>query len=130
MRRCRRRRGAVQWRGYNVDNVDNFVFVRYRYSSTTYYCIMARVCERSQPCMSESGHLYPPPLEMESLPAQSPVIGKPHVSDKLARRDYAIGICLLLLVVFLWTTSNFVTQVRLYIIIGLFKFNYHPCACI
>jgi len=66
--------------------------------------------EPSQPRMSESGHLYPP-LEMDSLPAQSPVmIGKSHVSQKLARRDYAIGICLLLLVVFLWTTSNFVTQ--------------------
>ncbi|KAF8507143.1 hypothetical protein F5888DRAFT_1603171 [Russula emetica] len=38
------------------------------------------------------------------------MIGKSHVSQKLARRDYAIGICLLLLVVFLWTTSNFVTQ--------------------
>ncbi|KAN0125193.1 hypothetical protein V8E52_001745 [Russula decolorans] len=47
---------------------------------------------------------------MDSLPVHSPVIGKSHVSDKLARRDYAIGICLLLLVVFLWTTSNFVTQ--------------------
>ena len=79
---------------------------------------MARV--RSEPAhvsyvvrfMSERGHLYPP-LEMDSLPVQSPVIGKSHLSDKLARRDYAIGICLLLLVVFLWTTSNFVTQVRL-----------------
>lgn len=29
-----------------------------------------------------------------------------------SRTDYAIGICLLLVVVFLWTTSNFVTQVR------------------
>lgn len=62
--------------------------------------------------MSESGHLYPP-VEMDSLPAEFPAIGKSHVSHKLARRDYAIGICLLLLVVFLWTTSNFVTQVRL-----------------
>jgi hypothetical protein len=90
-----------------VDNVDNCIS---RYSSTTYYCIMARVWVSSQPRMSESGHLYPPPLEMDSLPA---VMGKSHVSDKLARREYAIGICLLLLVVFLWTTSNFVTQVRL-----------------
>ncbi|TFK57159.1 vacuolar membrane protein [Heliocybe sulcata] len=30
--------------------------------------------------------------------------------SKLAKRDYAIGICLLLVVVFLWTSSNFVTQ--------------------
>ena len=50
------------------------------------------------------------PIEMDSLPAQSLVIAKSH---KVARRDYAIGICLLLLVVILWTTSNFVTQVRL-----------------
>ena len=28
------------------------------------------------------------------------------------RRDYLIGICLLLVVVFLWTSSNFLTQVR------------------
>jgi solute carrier family 35, member F5 len=60
----------------------------------------------------ERGHLYPP-LEMDPPPAQSPMIGKSHMLHKLARRDYAIGICLLLLVVFLWTTSNFVTQVRL-----------------
>ena len=69
-----------------------------------------------------------PPLEMDALPAQSPVTGKPHALYKLARRDYAIGICLLLLVVILWTTSNFVTQVCLFTI-GLFKFNYHPYAC-
>lgn len=30
---------------------------------------------------------------------------------KLKKRDYAIGIGLLLIVVFLWTLSNFVTQV-------------------
>ena len=63
------------------------------------------------PRMSER-HLDPP-LEMDSLPVQSPATGKSHGFYKLARRDYAVGICLLLLVVFLWTTSNFVTQVRL-----------------
>lgn len=63
------------------------------------------------PRMSER-HLEPP-LEMDPLPAQSPAIGKSHTSHKIARRNYAVGICLLLLVVFLWTTSNFVTQVRL-----------------
>ena len=31
---------------------------------------------------------------------------------KLAQRDYAVGVCLLLLVVYLWTASNFVTEVR------------------
>jgi len=54
-----------------------------------------------------------PPLEMEPLPAQPSVTGKPPASFKLARRDYAVGVCLLLLVVFLWTASNFVTEVRL-----------------
>jgi hypothetical protein len=63
------------------------------------------------PRMSER-HLEPP-LEMDALPAQSPEIGKPHTPHKLAQRNYAIGICLLLLVVLLWTTSSFVTQVRL-----------------
>lgn len=28
------------------------------------------------------------------------------------KRDYAVGVVLLLIVVFLWTASNFVTQVR------------------
>lgn len=64
-----------------------------------------------EPRMSER-HLDPP-LEMDSLPVQSPVTGKFQGFYKLARREYAIGICLLLLVVFLWTASNFVTQVRL-----------------
>lgn len=73
---------------------------------------MARVWVSTRPRMSESGHLYPPPLEMDSLSPQSPVIGKSHVSHKLARSNYAIGIGLLLVVVFLWTTSNFITQVR------------------
>jgi hypothetical protein len=54
-----------------------------------------------------------PPLEMDSLPAQPPPTGKLPMSRKLARRDYAVGVCLLLLVVFLWTASNFVTEVRL-----------------
>lgn len=30
----------------------------------------------------------------------------------LSRRDYLVGIGLLMVVVFLWTSSNFVTQVR------------------
>lgn len=34
-------------------------------------------------------------------------------SSLLGKKDYAIGISLLLVVVFLWTTSNFVTQVCL-----------------
>ena len=33
---------------------------------------------------------------------------------KLKKRDYAIGIGLLLVVVFLWTSSNFVTQVKFF----------------
>ncbi|KAH9969008.1 hypothetical protein BC827DRAFT_1167055 [Russula dissimulans] len=46
---------------------------------------------------------------MDSLPLDSPV-GKSFETHKHSRRDYTIGIALLLLVVFLWTTSNFVTQ--------------------
>lgn len=34
----------------------------------------------------------------------------PPPSPTLKKRDYAIGICLLLVVVFLWTSSNFITQ--------------------
>jgi len=60
-----------------------------------------------------SERLRDPPLEMESLPAQPSATGKHPASPKLARRDYAVGVCLLLLVVFLWTASNFVTEVRL-----------------
>jgi hypothetical protein len=64
-----------------------------------------------RPRMSER-HLEPP-LEMDPLPAQSPATGKSDTPHKLAQRNYVIGICLLLLVVVLWTTSNFVTQVRM-----------------
>jgi len=55
-------------------------------------------------------HHLDPPLEMDSLPLDPPVVGKSFESHKHSRRDYAIGIGLLLLVVVLWTTSNFVTQ--------------------
>ncbi|TFY83768.1 hypothetical protein EWM64_g233 [Hericium alpestre] len=53
-------------------------------------------------------------IQMESLPSRSP--SEARSRDKLPltrlqdRRDYAIGIGLLLVVVFLWTSSNFVTQ--------------------
>ena len=45
----------------------------------------------------------------------SPAAGKAPVGGKsaLARRDYLVGIGLLLIVVFLWTASNFVTQVSI-----------------
>lgn len=39
--------------------------------------------------------------------SKSPAAGK----GPFNKRDYAIGIVLLLMVVLLWTTSNFVTQV-------------------
>jgi hypothetical protein len=58
-----------------------------------------------------SEHSLDPPLEMDTLPIHPPSTGKSFTSHKLARSDYAVGICLLLLVVFLWTASNFVTQV-------------------
>ncbi|KAH9064266.1 hypothetical protein EDB87DRAFT_1600084 [Lactarius vividus] len=53
-----------------------------------------------------------PPLEMDSLPAtSSPATkGTSPASRQLAWSDYTVGICLLLLVVFLWTGSSFVTQ--------------------
>ncbi|KAI0257600.1 hypothetical protein BJV78DRAFT_1293586 [Lactifluus subvellereus] len=47
---------------------------------------------------------------MDTLPVHPSSTGKSPAPHELARRDYAVGICLLLLVVFLWTTSNFVTQ--------------------
>lgn len=41
------------------------------------------------------------------------IVGKaPDYPSKRKRREYTIGIGLLLCVVFLWTASNFVTQVR------------------
>jgi hypothetical protein len=57
-----------------------------------------------------------PPLEMDSLPTTSLPAGegKSPASSKQAWSDYTVGICLLLLVVFLWTGSNFVTQVCLH----------------
>ena len=59
-----------------------------------------------------SEHPLDPPLEMEPLPVQPSATGKSPTPRKLAQRDYAVGVCLLLLVVFLWTASNFVTEVR------------------
>ncbi|KAI0051725.1 vacuolar membrane protein [Auriscalpium vulgare] len=50
----------------------------------------------------------PLPVEMVRLPSRSPSRGKSPA--RLARSDYAVGIGLLLVVVFLWTSSNFVTQ--------------------
>ncbi len=57
------------------------------------------------------------PLEMDSLPAIPSPAGKgmSPASRRLAWSDYTVGICLLLVVVFLWTGSNFVTQVCLHI---------------
>jgi hypothetical protein len=56
-------------------------------------------------------------LEMDTLttaPARpaSTLSEKPLSRMSLARKDYLIGIALLLVVVILWTSSNFVTQVR------------------
>lgn len=55
------------------------------------------------------------PLEMETLhePAQQSHSSEVNSKD-LKRRDYFIGIGLLLTVVLLWTISNFVTQVQSY----------------
>ena len=62
--------------------------------------------------MSQAEHPLGPPLEMEPLPVQPSATGKHPMPRKLAQRDYAVGVCLLLLVVYLWTASNFVTEVR------------------
>ena len=62
--------------------------------------------------MSQAEHPLGPPLEMEPLPVQPLATGKHPMPRKLAHRDYAVGVCLLLLVVYLWTASNFVTEVR------------------
>ncbi|KAI0307763.1 hypothetical protein B0F90DRAFT_1676978 [Multifurca ochricompacta] len=49
---------------------------------------------------------------MDSLPAPLSSLStvKSPSSHKRAPSDYTVGICLLLLVVFLWTSSNFITQ--------------------
>lgn len=39
------------------------------------------------------------------------ILSREPPSTNLKKRDYVIGICLLLIVVFLWTSSNFITQV-------------------
>ena len=72
----------------------------------------ARVLFGSSSVRYMSEHPLDPPLEMEPLPVQPSATGKSPAPRKLAQRDYAVGVCLLLLVVFLWTASNFVTEVR------------------
>lgn len=49
-------------------------------------------------------------IPMDVLDHSTPRDKSPAPSIKLSKRDYAIGISLLLVVVFLWTSSNFVTQ--------------------
>ena len=51
--------------------------------------------------------LIPPPRSRSRGKSRSRAL-----AQMANRRDYAIGIALLLCVVVLWTTSNFVTQVR------------------
>jgi hypothetical protein len=52
---------------------------------------------------------------MDTVAAASPQEGSFTRSTRLARprENYLVGILLLLVVVFLWTASNFVTQVNL-----------------
>jgi len=81
--------------------------------------LLARVARAArahpEPLLFMPEHCLDLPIEMDPLPVQPPATGKSPASHKpaLSRRDYIVGICLLLVVVFLWTTSNFVTQVRL-----------------
>lgn len=52
-------------------------------------------------------------LEMDTLPPDSVPAGQEHqLRRSLYDKDYLLGIGLLMLVVLLWTSSNFVTQVR------------------
>lgn len=79
-----------------------------------------------EPATAQRG---PVPLEMDTIsPLNSPVRYSTRLADSMSRsrsrakspmrpvlnrREYAVGIVLLLVVVFLWTSSNFVTQVSL-----------------
>jgi len=47
---------------------------------------------------------------MDALPARDISLSRRKTQKRLERREYAIGIVLLLIVVLLWTLSNFVTQ--------------------
>jgi len=49
---------------------------------------------------------------MDTLPAREASLSRRKAQRLLEKREYIIGIILLLLVVLLWTLSNFVTQVR------------------
>lgn len=53
-------------------------------------------------------------MDVAADDAAGQLLGKAPATRSLtqrARRDYIVGICILLVVVFLWTASNFVTQV-------------------
>ncbi|KZT05904.1 uncharacterized protein LAESUDRAFT_813148, partial [Laetiporus sulphureus 93-53] len=71
--------------------------------------------------MSESDRSRPF-IEMDTLPAplgreRSRGRSRSRMRESATRQDYVIGICLLLIVVVLWTSGNFVTQ-------GLFEDGY------
>ena len=53
------------------------------------------------------------PIEMDTLGTQVNLQIRDKATQHLNRKNYFIGIGLLLIVVLLWTLSNFVTQVRL-----------------
>lgn len=64
------------------------------------------------------------PLPAQGFAGTSEPNGKS--ASTLAKKDYAIGICLLLVVVCLWTSSNFVTQVSLCPVLRPLKVTYMP----
>lgn len=51
-------------------------------------------------------------IEMDTLDTQNNLQVRDKATQHLDRKNYFIGIGLLLIVVLLWTLSNFVTQVR------------------
>ena len=70
--------------------------------------------------------LIDPPLRSRSR-------GKSHSRVRAliaSRRDYFVGILLLLAVVVLWTSSNFVTQVSGTVLLSIFVPNFWPRICL
>ena len=80
----------------------------HRLLSTIRLLVPSRLSGNAQrPCLLMDTSLIPPPRSRSRGKSRSRAL-----AQMANRRDYAIGIVLLLCVVVLWTTSNFVTQVR------------------
>lgn len=87
------------------------------------YRVLARNLQRRQHILDAGRRLIhttlsPPPSSpaMEAIPSDAATLlatGKEPATTRRHSREYMIGIGLLLVVVFLWTASNFITQVCL-----------------